>query len=71
MLRISQSNSNISTYEDMEGAFYWNKILLAALGIKTVVYAETSKRPSWGPHARDAFYIGRAPLHYRFKILHM
>ena len=71
MLRTSRRNINISAYEDMEGVFNWNKTPLAPLGSKSVVYAEPSKRPSWEPHARDAFYIGRASLHYSLNKCYM
>ena len=36
-----------------------------------MVYTEPEERPSWGPHARDAFHVGRAPLHYRLKEFYM
>ena len=67
MMRTSRRNSNISAYEDMEGVFDWNKTPLAPLGCKAVVYSDPSERASWAPHERDAFYIGRAPLHCRLK----
>ena len=71
MLRTLQRNSNISAYKDMEGPFDWNNTPLAPRGCKAVVYSERSERASWAPHARDAFYIGRAPLHYRLKHFYM
>ena len=71
MLRTSRGNMNISAYEEMEGAFDWNKTPLAPLGSKAVFYLEPSERHLWRPHTCDAFYIGRAPLHYRFKKFYM
>ena len=62
MVLTSRRNSTISAYKDMEGPFDWNRTPIAPLGSKAVVYAEPDERPSWGPHARDAFYVGRAPL---------
>ena len=67
MLRTSWRNSKISAYEEMEGAFDWNQTPLAPLGCKAVVYLEPNERVLWAPHACDAFYVGRAPLHYRLK----
>ena len=55
----------------MEGPFDRNRTPIVRLGSKAVIYAETDERPSWGPHARDAFYVGRAPLHYRLKEYYM
>ena len=71
MVRTSRRNSSISAYEDMEGAFDWNRTPLAPLGSKAVVIVEADERPAWGNHARDAFYVGRAPLHYRLKEFYM
>ena len=39
MVRTSRRNSNISTYEDMEGPFDWNRTRIAPLGSKSVIYA--------------------------------
>ena len=69
VMHTARRNSNISAYEDMEGAFDWNKTPLDPLGGKSVVYAELDERPLWRPHAGHTFYIGRAPLHYRLKII--
>ena len=71
MVRISRRNSSISAYEDMEGAFDWNRTPLAPLGSKAVVIVEADERPSWGNHARDAIYVGCAPLNYRLKEFYM
>ena len=59
----SRRNSNIFAYKYMEGPFDWNRTLIAPLGNKSVIYTymEPGKRLSWGPHARDAFYVGHAP----------
>ena len=54
-----------------EGLFDWNRTPIAPLGSKSVIYAEPDKKPSWGPHAHDAFYVGRAPFHYRLKEFYM
>ena len=71
MMRTSRRNSNISAYEDMEGPFDWNRTPIAPLGSKSVIYAEPDKRPLWGPHACDAFYVGRTQFHYRLKEFYM
>ena len=67
MMRTSRRNSTISAYEAMEGPFDWNWTPITPLGGKSVIYTEPDKRPSWGPHARDNFNVGRALLHYRLK----
>ena len=67
ILRTSQQNSRISTYEKMEGAFDWNRTPFTPLGCKAVVYQAPEEQISWAPHAHNAFYVGRTPLHYRLK----
>ena len=36
-----------------------------------MVIVEADERPSWGNHARDAIYVGCAPLNYRLKEFYM
>ena len=71
MVRTSRRNSRISAYEDMVGEFNWNRSPLTLLASKAVVIVEADKRPSWGNHSRDAYYVGRSKLHYRLKELYM
>ena len=70
MMHTLRRNSSISDYKDMEGVFDWNQTPLAPLALldsKATVIVEASKQSSWGNHARDAFYVGPAPLHYILK----
>ncbi|KAL7538190.1 hypothetical protein ACHAXR_008359, partial [Thalassiosira sp. AJA248-18] len=65
MLRTSRRNAKISAYEEMEGAFDYNKTPMAPLGTKALAYIAPDERASWQMHCSDAFYVGRAPNHYR------
>ena len=70
-LRTSQQNSKILAYEHMEGSFDWNQTPLAPLGCRPVVYSKPNERASRAPHTRNILYVGRSPLHYRFKTFYM
>ena len=49
----------------LEGAFDYNKTLLASPGTKVVMHEKQYKRASWEAHGVNGWYIGPAVEHYR------
>jgi hypothetical protein len=64
LLRFSHCNPCISANQELYGPFDFNKMHLAPLGTKALVYNDPATRASWAPHATDGFYIGPANNHY-------
>jgi hypothetical protein len=65
MLCFSRRNPLISANHKLYGPFDFNKMPLAMLGTKALVYDNPATRTSWAPHATDGFYVGPATNHYR------
>jgi hypothetical protein len=65
MLCFSHRNPNQSANQEIYGPFDFNKIPLAPLGTKALIYNDPDSRASWAPHATDGYYIGPAVDHYR------
>jgi hypothetical protein len=55
----------MSANDKLYGPFDFNKMPLALLGTKALVYNNPATRTSWAPHATDGFYAGPATNHYR------
>ncbi len=53
------------TTKELYGPLDFNKMPLAPLRTKALVYNNLATRASWAPHATDGFYIGLANNHYR------
>ena len=58
LLRFSQRGPNISANQEPYRAFNFNKMPLALLGTKALVYDDPAIEASWVPHATDGFYVG-------------
>ena len=58
-------NPKLSAYSQMEGAFGFNKIPLAPVGMKVIFHKKTESRPTWSPHAVEGWYLGPAMHHYQ------
>jgi hypothetical protein len=65
MLQTSRLNKRLSAYSILEGPFNFDKTLLAPPVTKAIIYNDPSNRTSWGPHGEDAWYVNRAPEHWR------
>jgi len=63
-MRTSRLDPNKTSYEELEGAFDFNKTPLAPLGTKALLLEDPDARASWAPHGTDAFYVGPAMRHY-------
>jgi hypothetical protein len=65
MLRTSRINNKLLAYAILEGPFNFDKTPLALPGTKAIIYNDPKTRTSWGPHGDDAYYLNRAPEHWR------
>ena len=65
LLRTSRLNPNLSAYSQIYGSFDFNRIPIAPLGTKLLIYEKLGPRASWSPHAKNGWYIGPALRHYR------
>ena len=65
MLRFSRRNPNKSANQEVYGSFDFNKMPLAPLGTKALIYNNPASRVSWDPHATDDYYVGPVSNHYR------
>jgi hypothetical protein len=59
------SQSPKSADQELYGLFNFNKMPLAPLGTKALVYNNPATCASWAPHATDGFYVGPTINHYR------
>jgi hypothetical protein len=64
LLRVSRKDPTKSANEEVNGKFDYNKMPLALLGTKGLVYEDPAVRASWALHGTDAYYVGPALKHY-------
>jgi hypothetical protein len=62
--RFSHRNPRVLANQELYGPFDFNKMPLAPLGTKALVYDDPATRAFWAPHATDGFYVGPANNHY-------
>ena len=65
LLRNSRVNSKLSSYAYLFGNFDFNATPLAPPGTRIILHLKPEKRPSWGFHGEDGWYIGPSLKHYR------
>jgi hypothetical protein len=65
LLRGSRINPNLSAWEQVYGAFDFNRTPIAPPGIHVLVHEKPDARKSWSPHATDGWYVGPALTSYR------
>jgi hypothetical protein len=65
LLRFSRHNPHVLANQEFYGPFDFNKMPLALLGTKALVYDNPATRASWALHTADGFCIGLANNHYR------
>jgi hypothetical protein len=65
MLRTSRNNNKLTAYEKIKGAFDWNRVPMAPLGNKCVVYVTLDIRNTYAPHCDKAYTVERAPNHHQ------
>lgn len=65
MLRATRINPKLSAYAMLEGPYNFNKTPMAPPGTRALVYTDPKMRRSWETHAKDGWYVGPAPDHYR------
>jgi hypothetical protein len=64
LICFSCRNPLMSANHELYGPFDFNKMPLALLGTKALMYNNPATRTSWAPHATDGFYVGPATNHY-------
>ncbi len=64
LICFSHCNPLISANLELYGPFDFNKMPLAPLGTKVLVYDNPATQTSWALHATDGFYIGPTINHY-------
>jgi hypothetical protein len=64
LLRFSQQDPTKSANKKVNRKFGYNKIPLATLGTKGLVYNDPVTRASWTPHSTNAYYVGSELKHY-------
>jgi hypothetical protein len=65
MLRTSRRNPAISAYEELNGAFDYNKTPMDIIGTRGIIFNDAETRASFENHGEDFFYVGMAKYHYR------
>ena len=65
MLHTSRRNNKLTAYEELHGSFDWNRIPLAPLGMKGMVFIPPGNRNTFAPHYDKAFIVSWAPHSYR------
>ena len=58
LLRTSRTNTKISAYEDLHGAFDFNRTPMAPFGTKGLAFVDPDERTTFGPHALEVFVVG-------------
>ena len=65
LLRPSRINPRLSAYAQLHGQIHYNRSPLAQPGITVLAHVRPEDRKSWGPRAKESFYVGPAMDHYR------
>ena len=65
LLRKSRIHPTLSSYEELEGKFNYNKTPLFPPGCKVLVHEKTVTRNTWGLRSSIGWYIGTELNHYR------
>ncbi len=65
MLRLSQLDPIMVTYNALNGPYDWNSFPLAPLGCKAVIHKTPKSQESWASRDTDAWYIGPPMNHYQ------
>jgi hypothetical protein len=55
----------MSAWEDLKGAFDFNRTPMAPLGCPVIVYEDSKTRPKLAKHGEDGFYVGPSFDQYR------
>ena len=65
LLRTSRNNPNLSAYAYLFGNFNFSATPMAPPGTRVLVHKKPGTRASWDTRAKEGWYIGRSPEHYR------
>lgn len=65
LLRGSRINPKLSAHAQVFGQYSYNTTPIGPPGTHLLVHEKPANRPTWAPHAVDAWYLGPAVQHYR------
>jgi len=65
MLRTSNINKHMSSYEELHGPYDYNQTPMLPPGLKILIHEKTNQRRSWAPRGTEGWYLGPAKEHYR------
>jgi hypothetical protein len=65
LLQFSRWDPTKSANKEVNRKFDYNKMPLAPLGTKRLVYNDPEIHASWAPHSTNAYYLGLALGHYQ------
>ena len=65
LLRGSRINPKLSAWAQIYGHFDYNRTPIAPLGTRVLAHEPATTRPTWGPHAKEGWYVGPALDSYR------
>ena len=65
LLRQAILNPSMSSWEYLNGAFYFTATPLGPIGCKLIIHTNKNKRKSWDHRGREGFSVGPALQHYR------
>ena len=64
LLRQAILNPSMSSWEYLNGAFYFTATPLGPIGCKLIIHTNKNKRKSWDHRGREGFSVGPALQHY-------
>jgi hypothetical protein len=65
LMHPSRINPRLSAEAQLNGAFDYNKTLLAPPSTKVLIHETPNRRCTWAVHGVDGWYVGGSPEHYR------
>jgi hypothetical protein len=71
LLRPSWIDPTKSSYEILEGPYYWNRYPLAPFGTRAIIYEDPETQESWAPRSLDAWLLGPSKDHYRCSLYYI
>ena len=66
LLRPSRLNSSLSSYQQLQGNFSYNKHPIVPPGMRVMAHIQPNQRKSWEANVQQSFYLYPALNHYRY-----
>ena len=65
IIRKCRQNPLLSAWAAMEGEYHFDATPIAPPGTQLMMHEKPNRRPTWGPNAKKAWYLGPCFKHYR------